>query len=217
MYLTNIGRIYDFMENIVWKQRGVFLSPEQATEYLDFGQLDTLDDFYKLYGQTQTIHDALRPFRVYYQFTSDSSGHVTFPSNYLHMLGSAWTVTGSTANEITPKNEDEWLNTINSSLRAPSNTYPVSRETIYGFMIVPQQTQIGFFTYLRRPTIPVYGYTQNGDAITYNPATSVQLDWNDNYINLIISKALIYCSVFMNEQEVLAFASQYQQELKPKE
>lgn len=209
-----IANVVDFIQYIVAKERGVFISPAQSTTNLDTGQLDYFEECFAAYGVDGTVHDALRPFRVYYQFTTDAAGMVTFPSDYMHLLGTAFTVAGSTVNEITMVNEDDFVSALTSSLRPVTNISPIARDTNNGFSIYPQQTQIGFFTYLRRPAIPVYDYTQVGRAITYNAAGSTQLEWLEVYWNNIIAKSLRYVGINMSEQDVSAFAEQYNAETK---
>lgn len=210
-----LGVIYDFTQYIVRKERGVFLSPSEFTQNLYAGQMDAFEEYFKQYGVDQTVHDSLRPFRVYYQFTTNAAGFVTYPSDYLHILGTAFTVSGSTVNQINFYNEDEIINALNSQLRPVSLTNPIARDTSTGFSIYPQSTQIGFFSYLRTPATPVYGYTQSGNDITYDPTTSTQLEWSDSYINNIVAKSLAYAGINMSEPEVSAFADQYNKETKP--
>ena len=210
----SISDIVDFIQYVVRKERGVFLSPAQCTANLDTAQLDCLEEWFKLYGINQIVHDSLRPLRVYYQFTTDASGFVTFPEDYLHILGTAFTVTGSTVNEITFHNEDEFVNALKSQLRPVSLSRPIARDTSTGFSIYPQSLQVGFFSYLKRPPTPVYAYTQAGRAITYDPANSTQLIWSDVYINNIIARSLSFVSINMDEKSVSDFAIMYEQETK---
>lgn len=210
----NISDIVNFVQYIIRKERGVFLPPAQCTANLDTGQLDCLQEYFKFYGADQTIHDSLRPFRVFYQFTSDASGFVTFPSNYLHIVGTAFTLYGSTVNEITMVNEDEFVSALTSQLRPVDNGNPLGRDTSAGFSIYPQVNQVGYFTYIRRPATPVYGFTQAGRVITYDPNTSTQLEWNETYWNNIIARSLKYAGVNMDEQGIQQFADMYEKETK---
>lgn len=210
-----IENIVDFMQYIVRKERGVYLTIPKATANLDAAQLDAFEQWFKLYGVSQEIHDAIRPFRVYQTFTSDFAGFVTYPSNCIHLLGQPFTLTGSTVNRISFVNEDELPFALTSQLRAISNTYPIGVDMATGFSIYPQQVQIGAYFYLRRPVTPVYAYIQSGRSFLYDAANSVQLEWTDNYINGIIARALKYVSISMDEAGVYQFADQYDKETKP--
>ena len=84
-------------------------------------------------------------------------------------------------------NEDEIALALKSQLRPVSTSLPIAKDTATGIQIYPQVTQTGFYNYLRRPLKPVYGYTTSGRTITYDNATSTQLEFTDVYINNIIS------------------------------
>lgn len=210
----SINDIYEFYRYIVRKERGVFITISQFETNIDAGQLDAFEEYFKPYGANQTIHDALRPFRVYYNFISDASGFVTFPDDYQHIAGTAFTVLASTVNAITFVNEDEFVSAVNSQLRPVSISDPIARDTDVGFSLYPQTSQVGAFTYLRRPATPVLFYLQTGRTITYYANYSTQLEWSDVYINNIIAKALRYAGVNMDEKGVSDFANMYNAETK---
>jgi len=214
MAVRNINNLYELFRDIVRKQRGVYVKIPQFNNYMDSGQMDAFAEWFEPYGETQKLHDALRQLRVYYPFTSNFAGFVTFPSDYIHILGSPFTVTGSTMNEVVFVNESELTFAIKSQLRPLSNEYPIAIDTATGFSIYPQQTQIGFFNYLKRPATPNLSYTQSGRTITYDSATSTQLEFSDIYVNNILAKALKYAGVYMDEKGVSDFANQYNEETK---
>lgn len=210
----NLNEIYNFMVFIVRKERGVFVTIPEFESTLDNAQIEAVSDWFELYGTTQKIHDAIRKLRSQVQFTSTSDGQVDFASNYLHMIGGAYTVTGSTINSIRFVNEDEVALALKSQLRPVSTSLPIARDTATGFQIYPQVAQTGFYNYLRRPLKPVYGYTTSGRTITYDNATSTQLEFTDVYINNIISIALKFWGINMAEQDIQVFAQNQTQETK---
>lgn len=216
MASRNINDIYNLFRYIVRKQRGQFVTIPEFNANMDSGQLDAVEEWFAPYGKDQILHDALRPIRVYYQFASDSAGMVTYPDGYIHLLGQPFTVTGSSVNKVEFVNEDELPFALTSQLRPVSNSYPIAVDTSTGFSIYPQQTQVGFFNYLRRPNTPVLAVTQVGRTLTYNPAGSAQIDFSDMYINNILARALKYAGVNMDEQAVSEFAQIYNQETKAK-
>jgi hypothetical protein len=207
-----INDLYNLYQFILRKERGVFITFSQFTQNLDAAQLDLVTELFKGYGENQIIHDGLRPFRVYQPFTSDVSGFVTFQSNFLHPLGNPFSVFGSTVTTIKMVNEDELSFALTSQLRPVTNAYPIAVDTSNGFSIYPQSTQTGAYWYLRRPATPVYGFTQVGRVVTYDPATSTQLEWDENYWNNILAKALLFSGVNMDEDGILKFAQTYNQQ-----
>lgn len=210
----NINDIYNQMLFIVRKERGVFVTVNEAMQTLDNAQLEAVEEWFSTYGTTQIIHDAIRKLRVQKSFTSDSTGLVTFDSDYLHLIGGAYTVSGSTINNVRFLNEDELALALKSQLRVVSTSNPIAIDASVGFRLYPAATQSGFYNYLRRPAAPVLGYTQSGRTITYDPNTSTQLEFTDVYINNIISRALKFWSINMAEQDIQQFAQIQTQETK---
>jgi hypothetical protein len=210
----NINDIYNQMIFIVRKERGVFVTIPEAMQTLDNAQLEAVEEWFSTYGTTQIIHDAIRKLRVQKSFTSDSTGLVTFDSDYLHLIGGAYTVSGSTINNVRFLNEDELALALKSQLRVVSTSNPIAIDASVGFRLYPAATQAGFYNYLRRPATPVLGYTQSGRNITYDPNTSTQLEFTDVYINNIISRALKFWGINMAEQDIQQFAQLQTQETK---
>jgi hypothetical protein len=210
----NINDIYNQMLFIVRKERGVFVTVNEAMQTLDNAQLEATEEWFLTYGATQIIHDAIRKLRVQKSFTSDSTGLVTFDADYLHLIGGAYTVSGSTINNVRFLNEDELALALKSQLRAVSTSNPIAIDASVGFRLYPAATQSGFYNYLRRPATPVLGYTQSGRTITYDPNTSTQLEFTDVYINNIISRALKFWGINMAEQDIQQFAQIQTQETK---
>jgi hypothetical protein len=210
----NINDIYNQMLFIVRKERGVFVTVNEAMQTLDNAQLEATEEWFSTYGATQIIHDAIRKLRVQKSFTSDSTGLVTFDADYLHLIGGAYTVSGSTINNVRFLNEDELALALKSQLRVVSTSNPIAIDASVGFRLYPAATQSGFYNYLRRPATPVLGYTQSGRTVTYDPNTSTQLEFTDVYINNIISRALKFWSINMAEQDIQQFAQIQTQETK---
>lgn len=212
----NLNDIYTFMEFIVRKERGVFVTIPEFESTLDNAQIEAVEEWFKLYGTTQSIHDAIRKLRVQKQFTTSSDGILTFDSDYLHMIGGGFTVNGSTINTIRFLNEDELSFALKSQLRTVSASNPIAKDIATGLQLFPQIQHIGFYNYLRRPAKPVYGYTQapGSRTIVYDNATSTQLEFTDVYINNIISRALKFWGINMAEQDIQAFAQNQTQETK---
>lgn len=205
--MYNINDIHNIIEFIVRKERGIFLTIDEIDLMLDKAQLECINFWFEEYGKTQVIHDALQQIKVTnYQFTSNGGGQVNFQSNYLHLLAGVYTVTGSTVNKVRFVQTDELPDALTAQLRKVSTSNPIAIDTASGFQLYPQSVQIGFYSYIRRPNKPVFGYTQVGRVITYDPNTSTQLEWSDIYVNKIIAKSLAYYGINMDEDKLVQFS-----------
>ena len=212
MATRSINDLYNLFRDLVRKERGTYITIPQFNNYMDSGQMDAVAEWFEPYGQTQKLHDALRQLRVYQPFTSDSGGLVNYNSNYIHILGNPFTVSGSTVTNLRMINEDEFKDAVTSQLRPISNAYPIAVDTSSGFKIYPEATQTGAYWYLKRPATITLAYTQIGRTITYDAANSIQPDFSDIYFNNLIAKSLKYAAVYMDEKGVADFANQYNQE-----
>jgi hypothetical protein len=222
----NIYELYLFFQDIVRKQIGVFITDLEFNRYINAGGLDCMQEWFKDFGITNNLHDALLPLRKRYQFLSDGGGIVIYPSDYNHILGAVFTVTGSTVNEVNFVQDTELIFALKSQQRPVSNSYPIAidwsnevggdpTDVQSGFKIFPEQVQVGFFNYLKLPQPMQLVYTQVGRVITYDSVASVQPYIPDSFMNHVLARSLWYAGVSMSEQEVSNFAQQYSAETKP--
>jgi len=215
-----INDCYNISQYIIRKQRGVFQTVEEFNQNINMAFLDAIEEWFSAYGANQRLHDALRQLRVYQTFTSDSEGYVLFNSNYIHLLGTPYTIYGSTVTRPIFLNEDDIPFALSSQLRPVTVENPVlvdyattvSGVVVTGFSIYPQVTHYGVYWYLRLPNAPTLAVTQVGREITYDPATSVQIECNEMYWNNIIAKSLKFSGINMSEAEVTAFSEMYNKE-----
>jgi hypothetical protein len=222
----NISDVYNLVDYITRKVRGVFISPSEFDESVVAANLEAFQYYWELsYKADQQLHDALQPFKVLrQQFQSAADGLVTFPQNYVHLFPGVFSIYGSTVNPCQFVDNENVPDALTNQLRPVSLSNPIAEvasipnqpTTTLGFQMYPMQTQIGFYSYLRLPNQPHYGYVQVGRTITYDPLTSVQIEFTDVYVNNIISRALKYFGVSMGEAEIEQFAqSQTQQTQTP--
>lgn len=210
----NINTVYELSRYIIKKERGIFYKIQEFNQNLDAAMFDAIDEWWSQYGVNQRIHDAIKPLRVYQPFTSDSSGFVSFPSDYIHLIGSPFTVYGSAVTKPTAVNEDELPFALTSQLRPVTMDYPLLVDTSTGINFYPQETHTGAYFYLRRHKSPVLAYTQVGRVITYDPTNSVQIELNEVYWNNIIAKSMRYVGINMSEADISQFAELYNAETK---
>lgn len=175
-------------------------------------QLEAVQYYWDMFFEKdQQLHDALQPFKVLrYQFASNSSGLVSYPSDYVHFFYGAFSIYGSTVHSIQFLDNEQVADALDNQLRPISLSNPIAEVSAGGFQMYPMSAQIGFFSYLRLPVQVVYGYSQSGRTITYDPTTSVQIEFKDVYVNNIISRALKYFGISMSEAEIEQFAQSQQ-------
>lgn len=207
MAARNINQIHNFISFIIRKERGAFITPAEIDNALEAGQLEVIEDYFQLYGINQKVHDALNPVKVTTSYTTTSNGSLIYASNHLHLLPDIYSIIGSSINRVRVLQDNEWVDALSSQLRPVTESTPISKETAGKLQIYPTGIYILYYSYIRRPEKPTFGYTQTGRTITYDPLSSVQIELGDAYVDKIIAKALAYLGINMNENDLIQFSN----------
>lgn len=210
------------MDFIIDKQQQAWYSPTEKDDMLHRAQMSWFMELYGnprtyqpgrytppiAYGVSQKINDSLSPFKKVAAFTSNSSGIITLPSDYIHLLA-------LNTSEVLPSgtvvkrpvqilNEDELITRLESQLCPVSVSDPIGIENSEKkIQLFPESTQTGKIYYMRMPVAPVYSYTQTGRVITYDNATSVQLEWDEPNVNTIMIKALSFIGINLQAMDLV--------------
>jgi len=220
-----ISDIHDQIDFIAFQERGGFNTPEEKDIALHLGSM-TLFDFYRpIYSTSIIAKEALAPFRAKYDFVTDSFGAFQTPGvqNQIHLLSMEVSVAdsnaasaGYTSPRIWPvkfPNEDEFATSKNSQNNRPTATAPIADIVgVNSYEIIPAQVHTGIIRFLKEPEKPVYNYTQSGDAITYNPTGSVDLEWTEPYLNKVLFLALKYLGINLDNEKLVSYADQFVKE-----
>lgn len=210
----NISEIHDFIDLITSQERGGFNTPAEKDAALDRANL-TLFEYYRLiYAKSIEAKEALSPFRVKYDYTTNGTGEITLSSGqeFAHLLAidamvnDPNTLSGFDSNrryDVEFPNEDELANRKNSQTNPPTRTAPIADIVGVGwYNLYPQVVHSGSIYFLKRPQKPVFAYTQVGRVITYNAAGSTQLLWTEPWTNSVIFLAIRFLGVNL-ENEML--------------
>lgn len=213
----NIYEICQFLNFYVQKQRGTYFSFDELCEALDRAQMALYSDLYASYGTSQRSQDALSPFLSEYPFTplTTVSGVIVLPSNsnYLNLLSIYITYTatghGTQYKGIDIVNKDEKVARLQSQVKPNTTTSPFGEIIAPRFFRVwPQAGYTGTVVYFRRPAKPYLAYTLiSGRVPYYDAVNSVQLEWEETFIDDIMIKTLESLGVNMGDDKTLQFAA----------
>lgn len=195
--MTNIGQIWDFVNFITDKYRNGYLSPEEFSWALDNGQSICWNHYM---GQRQKGNElsliALKPFSRSTTVTTDANGLALSPTNYAETQA---IYIGSKSIKQIVHNELEYA--------LSSVIYPIAENQRFiegqnGVTIYPKQSQDVEWHYIARPTTPVFGYTTTANRVVYDPLTSVQLEFDNQYWYEVLLLSLPYIGVNLSNGEV---------------
>lgn len=223
----NISEIHDFIDLITSKERGGFNTPQEIDESLDRASLALFEFYRPNYAKSIESKEALSPFRRKYDYTTSGTGEISISTgfDFTHLLAmdvmvnDPDTPSGFNADrrwDVEFPNEDELAKRRNSQTNPPTRTAPIADIVGIGwYNLYPQVVHSGSLYYLVRPAKPVFGYTQVGRVITYDPATSTQLQWTEPYLNSVIFLALRFLGINLQSQILTQIMSQFLSEQQP--
>lgn len=210
---------FDLLNFWINKHTGAYFTISELENTLDSGQMSLYEDLQPKYATSQRIKDALAPFKARYNFVPANtvSGVIVVPSNsnFVNLLDVQITFQISNTTvyyQPTMLNEDERAPILNSQINPVTITSPAAE------VIAPRYIQLyptpvasngytGTVTYLRRPLKPVFGYNViSGRVINFDPSTSTELEWSQNWHNVILIKALASIGINIGEQDIQQFA-----------
>lgn len=223
--IDDYHRFILFIEN---KQQVAFHTPLQIDDAINRSSIALFWKYAPLYGVQEEAKAALDPFRVLYQVTPNNSpgGLVNLPSelgpasplNYGRLLSS---MAISYNNAINPNtgfpygtqyfpiefvNDDELPTRLASQLKPVTQSRPIATTAGNGIIqLYPQIPNTAVFTYLAIPVAAQANYSQSGRVLTYLQNSSIQLQWNDSFMNELINGALIYLGLNLDDEAIVQF------------
>lgn len=209
----SINDAFDFLNFWISKERGTFYTIPELELITNRAQNSLYSDLQPFYATSQRAKDALAPFRDVYDFTTLISGYVIVPSdrNYLNLLDLQiyFSISDRTVYYgVEIVNEDVRAQRLNSQVDPVTATSPIGEQTAPGtFRLYPIGAYNGNVTFLRKPRDIVFGYTViSGRVIVYDPNTSVQFEWSEQWQNAVLVKALSSIGINLTDQMVTSYA-----------
>lgn len=212
---------YDFLNFWINKYTGSWYTMAELDAVVDRGQMALFNDLAPRYATSEIIQDALAPFVAEYNFNSTNtvSGYIVIPSNsnYMQLLDImvSYQVSNRTLYAGVPIiNKDERASRLNSEIEPVTATSPVAELTAPRFIrLWPQTGVTGFVSYLRRPAKPYFAYNLiSNRVINYIPEDSTQLEWSEQWQNLVLIKALASVGVNLSDAELSQYSAVTQQQ-----
>jgi hypothetical protein len=212
----SISDAHDFIRGIIKKNKGGFVSPKDIDRAINRGVADWMSAVISKYHKTGKFeYDHLFVKRTELSATPANGGVLDVPADYVEGLTVYHTNADSVLVEGTIYSWDEFLEVKNSSILAPDRAFPAA--TIYlnagsvpkiEFAPVPTSGTFSYtFVYMRKPATALYNYTTNNGNITFNATSSVDIDVADRYYTDIITRALMYLGITLENGGIAGIES----------
>lgn len=202
-------KAYNILNFFINKAQGAFYSYSELDLMADAGQLTYYKNCFIKYGTGQRLNDALSPFKKKTSFTTDSTGFLSVPDDYMDLINIGPTVDGITV-ECPVLNDDEITGRRKSQVIPNTTSAPFAEEIEnWDYQLYPKVVQTGVLTYFSRPPAPKFVYTTvSGRVIVYDQSASTQLLWGDDEIQSVLIATLRSIGINIGEQDIQQFANQ---------
>jgi len=125
----------------------------------------------------------------------------TIPANYFYVTGI------NNGNEpVDIVTDGQWGPRISNSITYPEDDYPICRFFSAEIQFLPSTVSSVSWTYLRKPTPPVYVTKFENGITVYDAASSTELDWGETEVQDIIALILSDVGVPMDPTSIESYA-----------
>lgn len=214
----NVNEVYQLILFIVNKNQNGYISPDEFNLIINQAQVSYMDylagQFQQYqagrpiptvqWGNNETTRQRVTPFIYNELLAVDSQGFAAYPTDFL-ITDTVWT---SSMGKVKFVQQDYLANYLSSRITpvADNPIYLAERE---GFRVYPNDIGTIKVNYIKKPTTIVFGYTLDGDGLpVYNPATSVDPQWQELDLLEIISRALRMISENLKDVSVGRYANE---------
>lgn len=214
----NVNEVYQLIQYIISKSQNGYFTPDEFNQVINQAQISYMDylvgQFHQYqagrpipsvqFGNNETTRQRVTPF-IYSELISfDSSGFFPYPEGYL-LTDTMFT---SSYGKVKFVQQDSLANYLNSRI-APVESNPIYLIEREGFKFYPNNLGQAIVNYIKSPREIVFGYTIDGDGLpVYNPATSVDPEWQELDMLEIISRALRMIGVNLQSGAITQYANE---------
>lgn len=218
--MINVDYIHSLSYFIAAKQLTAFPSPDEWNSYAALSNID-LFNFYndereKLLleiksGEQIFAPETLSDFVVNEYPMSPSTMSPSLPNDYIYDIAFKTTIGGvnKTIKKVAYNKLESYLN---STIDLPTAINPIYVELANNMQLYPTLYTPTYLTYYRLPVTPVWGYTMVNNRPVYNPATSVNFEWQPTETTRLVSRILGYMGMSIRDSELEQYAQQMTQQ-----
>lgn len=185
--------------------------------------LQTNDMFWQ---SNKKISDNLRHLITLVDLAVNSKGRSNRPTNFLHTSSIRFAykvkISDSTQSQkakftttevqVTEVQDGEIAERLSSPLIPPTLQYPICCIYENYLQLYPQNVGMLKFTYLRKPNIPVWGYTLTNGRPVYNSSASVDFDFPDECLNELVMRMTSLLGINISNQLLLQYSQSMKQQ-----
>ncbi len=220
---VNINTVYEAVLLLSNRnQGGGIITADDFNRYANMVNKGMMNEDFEIFQKTQKLTDRIKSFIKKKQLYSPQSGQVAYPKDYFYFIAAR---TYKNDNYIKLKTECETAGTNPDYTKLPtisikpidndklgilnqSEVYQPSVQFPYllfyndYLQIYPIDLGVIILDYLEKPQDVLWAYTEVNELPVYNPATSINFQWDETVTNQIIMEICRYAGINTREFEV---------------
>lgn len=208
---VNIDKVYQQVLTIANKnQVGGYIDSDEFNRYAEISQREWFNEAYMEFSTSQNSMDNIAPILVSSIKNIDSSGWVTKPTDYMHLISISpryyESQTSSRLVDTEIISDSELASRRVTNAFAPSKEYPVAlvRDSI--IQIYPITTQGACeFIYLRQPTSPIWGYTVSNNEKVYDSSSSTDFEVPEQHFQDLVQRIVVNFGMEIRDPALISY------------
>jgi len=214
------------IDNLSKKDQAGYSTKDEFNLDLNAAQTFLFQYFYKQYQDSQNVVDALEPFLLDVQLPVAIDGRVDYPVDYAHWAGMYFRMVKNNPCKdptvswlpIDLMMANEFAYTMSNSIRKPSieNEILRYRAVNNAMFVYPNNLKNIKLVYFRKPIDALWNtitvVTPTEDIEEYDPATSIQLEWNKEQEQDFVDIMLFLRGIEIRETALIQFVKLKQKE-----
>lgn len=211
---VNVQSFKNFVEYVANKnQQGGTVSPSQFGLLANRAQMVKFEADRNVFISTGELTKYLTFFLKNIVKQVPLSGNLPYPSDWLHTVSiRSYYVRPagkSVEVEVVESKDKSWGEIQISSLLKPTLRFPKYLEFAEEYRFLPKNINTVMIDYLKVPVAPVWGFTTVNGRTVYDPATSVNFEFDDFSTNAIAAEYLKLIGINLQMPELNAFAEKF--------
>ncbi len=189
-----VDKVFRLVQFIANKESRGWISPEEFNIAAELSQIAAYSKREAAFLASKQILNDMRPFMKNSATLSPTNGIIPYPDDMRHFI-SGWYVAG--AKPINEYTQAEWRLAINSSIIAPTETYPGCVQREGGLEVSPATVNVEM-EYLAVPTAPNWTYDITGGRPVYDETDPLLVDFGFDEILFLEIAMLVLANVGVN-------------------
>lgn len=215
--MIDINRFYNSILDFLNKNNGQHVSPDEAIDAVRLASLDYFKEIKggklnnaNVYGRNRILDARLNPFRATVPI-SFVAGVGSKPEG-LELIRELFVQFNGKPKRVRQVEEHRWADTFDNPLADGIDEDPIFCEDEKTISINPSTITGATMKILRQPKDPKWAYTLTGRRPVYDPANSVDLEWDATEEAQLMMRTLSYLGLQVKDMTVIQFSEKEKQQ-----